>query len=760
MTFRPSLALLVALTLAGSAAGVQAQQAPATAPVADDAATGQPARKTSVLPLQANPDEAEAAQLSARFLTRFHYDAQPLDDAMSARIYAKYLDQLDGEKVFFTQQDLAKFAPLKTKLDDAIWNKDLSAPFSIFNLYVQRATERMHYALGLLDKGFDFTKEESYVIDREKAAWPKDQAELDNLWRQRTKNDWLRLKLAGKDDAEIRKTLTKRYSTLLDRIKQLDGEDAFQSFMTAYAETTDPHTDYLGPRLAQNFDISMKLSLEGIGAVLQARDEYTQIREIVPGGPAAKSGKLEVGDRIVAIGQDNGPMVDVIGWRLDDVVNKIRGKKDTTVRIEVLPADSGPDGKHELVTLVRKKVVVEEQAAKSKVIDIKDGSVTRKIGVIDLPTFYADFAARAKGDPDYKSATRDVAKLLTQLKAQGVQGVVMDLRNNGGGSLDEANELTGLFIDTGPVVQVRKANGEVEVQGDDHPGLAWSGPMAVLVNRGSASASEIFAAAIQDHGRGLIIGEPTFGKGTVQNLVDLDRFVQNGSEKPQMGELKMTIAEFFRINGGSTQLKGVTPDIPFPKNGDEKDFGESTYDNALPWTQIAPASYKPVADLKAYLPQLEKLHDARVATSPAWKLMLDQLAQYKKMRNQTTISLNLAQRQAERKQLDAIQADFLARRKAIDGDAVPSNPDASLDDGLNANERSLKSELKAEKDAKKAKDVELDETAHILFDAVGLIKADPKLAAEVLPYGGKFSSAAAVAQAPTPSAAKPSPTQP
>jgi carboxyl-terminal processing protease len=757
MTFRPSLALLVALTLAGSVAGVQAQQAPAAA---TDAATGQPASKASVLPLAATSDEAEAAQLSARFLTRFHYDAQPLDDAMSARIYAKYLDQLDGEKVFFTQADLAKFAPLKTKLDDAIWNKDLSAPFSIFNLYVQRAIERMHYALGLLDKGFDFSKDESYVLDREKADWPKDQTELDNLWRQRTKNDWLRLKLAGKDDAEIRKTLTKRYSTLLDRIKQLDGEDAFQSFMTAYAETTDPHTDYLGPRLAQNFDISMKLSLEGIGAVLQARDEYTQIREIVPGGPAAKSGKLEVGDRIVAIGQDNGPMVDVIGWRLDDVVNKIRGKKDTTVRIEVLPADAGPDGKHELVTLVRKKVVVEEQAAKSKVIDIKDGDVTRKIGVIDLPTFYADFAARAKGDPNYKSATRDVAKLLTQLKAQGVEGVVMDLRNNGGGSLDEANELTGLFIDTGPVVQVRKANGEVEVQGDDDAGLAWSGPMAVLVNRGSASASEIFAAAIQDHGRGLIIGEPTFGKGTVQNLVDLDRFAQNDSEKPQMGELKMTIAEFFRINGGSTQLKGVTPDIQFPKNGDEKDFGESTYDNALPWTQIAPAEYKPVADLKAYLPQLEKLHDERVATSPAWKLMLDQLAQYKKMRNQTTISLNLAQRQAERKQLDAIQADFLARRKAIDGDTVPSNPDASLDDGLNANERSLKSELKAEKEAKKAKDVELDETAHILFDAVGLIKADPRLAAEVLPYGGKFSTAAAVAQAPTPSAAKPSPTQP
>lgn len=744
MTLRPALALLIAFTFAGSVPGVHAQDSAAPA----GAATTAPAPKYATLPLEPTATEADAAQLSARFLTRFHYDAQPLDDAMSARIYKKYLDQLDGEKVFFTQEDLAKFAPLQTKLDDAIWNKDLTGPFSIFNLYVQRAKERMHYALGLLDKGFDFTRDESYVADREKADWPKNQAELDNLWRERVKNDWLRLKLAGKDDADIRKTLTKRYNTLLDRIKQLDGEDAFQSFMTAYAETTDPHTDYLGPRLAENFDISMKLSLEGIGAVLQARDEYTQIREIVPGGPAAKSGKLHVGDRIVAIGQDNGPMVDVIGWRLDDVVAKIRGKKDTTVRLEILPADAGPDGKHELVTLVRKKVVVEEQAAKSKVIDVKDGDVSRKIGVIELPTFYADFAARAKGDPNYKSATRDVARLLTKLKADGVQGVIVDLRNNGGGSLDEANELTGLFIDKGPVVQVRKADGDVEVEGDDQPGMAWSGPMAVLVNRGTASASEIFSAAIQDYGRGLVIGEPTFGKGTVQNLVDLDRFAQTAGEKPQMGELKMTIAEFFRINGGSTQLKGVTPDIQYPKNGDEKDFGESTYDNALPWTQIPPADYKPVADLKAYLPQLEQMHDMRVAKSPAWKLMLDQLAQYKKMRDKTTISLNYDKRLAERKELDKIQASFLARRKAIDGDAVPSNPDSTLDDGLNANERSLKSELKAEREAKDAKDVQLDETAHILFDAIGLIRSNPKLAAEVLPYGGKFSEAVAAAPAP------------
>ena len=732
MKFRPALVFLLAFT----ATCVLAQSAA-------DLGAGNSARKAASWPLKPTTSEAQAAQLSARFLTRFHYDAQPLDDAMSARIYTAYFKLLDSEKVFFTQADMAKFAPLKTQLDDAIWNQDLSAPFSIFNTYVQRAVERMNYARGLLKQGFDFSTDQSYTFDRKNADWPKDQAALDDLWRKRTMNDWLRLKLAGKDDAEIRKTLDKRYAGYIDRVKQLDSEDAFQTFMTAYAETTDPHTDYLGPRAAENFDIAMKLSLEGIGAVLQPRDDYTQIRELVPAGPANKSGKVHVGDLVVGVGQGDSPIVDVIGWRLDDVVNLIRGKKDTTVRLEVIPSDAGVDGKHEIVSLVRQKVSIEEQAAKKKIVEIKDGDVTRKIGVIELPTFYSDFGARSEGDKDFKSATRDVAKLLGELKAAGVQGVIMDLRNNGGGSLAEADSLTGLFIDTGPVVQVRDSKGHVEVQGDDNPGMAWSGPLAVLVNRGSASASEIFTAAIQDYHRGLIVGEPTFGKGTVQTLADLDRIASGDSEKPQYGELKMTVQEFFRINGGSTQLKGVTPDIAYPKSGDDKDFGESTYDNALKWTQIAPADYQPVANLNAYLPQLQQKHDERVAQSPAWKLMLDELAQYKIMHDKTTISLNLATREAERKQQDALQTEYRDRHKAIDGtDGTLSDDDNALDDGLDASERSLKSELKQEKDAKKAKDVELTETAHILFDALGMIKADPKLAAEVLPYGGKDADVA------------------
>lgn len=734
--FRPLLALLVAFSVTTTAAFAQS---------AADLGASKP-RKVSELPLQPDANEANAALISAHLLTRFHYDAQPLDDAMSQKIYALYFKLLDGEKVFFTQEDMANFAKYKDQFDNAIWNKDLSGPFDIFNQYILRAIDRMNYARGLLKQGFDFNTNDTYTIDRKKADWPKDKAELDDLWRKRTMNDWLRLKLAGKSDDDIRKTLDKRYSNYIDRVKQLDGQDAFQTFMTAYANSTDPHTDYMGPRAAENFDISMKLSLEGIGAVLQQRDDYTAIRELVPGGPAIKSGKLHVGDYVVGVGQGpTGSMTDVVGWRIDDVVNLIRGKKDTIVRLEIVPGDQGTDGKHETITLVRKKVTIEEQAAKKKVIEITDAGVTRKIGVIELPMFYSDFGARSEGDKNFKSATRDVAKLLGELKAEGVQGVVVDLRNNGGGSLYEANELTGLFIDKGPVVQVRDARGQVQVQGDDDPGMTWSGPLAVLVNRGTASASEIFSAAIQDYGRGLVIGTQTFGKGTVQTLIDLNRFAADPDSKPDYGQLKMTVQEFFRINGGSTQLRGVTPDIQYPSNGDDKEFGESTYDNALPWTQIAPADYKPVADMKAYLPQLQQLHDARVAKSPAWQLMLDELAQYKKLADRTSISLNYDQRETERKQLDAMQAEFRARHKAIDGGTADVDDEAQLDDGLNPNERSLKSELKEQEDAKKAPDPQLQETSHILFDAIGLIDANPKLAAEVLPYGGKQGDSASVA---------------
>ncbi|MDE2245392.1 MAG: carboxy terminal-processing peptidase [Xanthomonadaceae bacterium] len=696
-----------------------------------------PRRAAAAFPLTPTPAQSEVAQLSARFLTRYSYEALPLDNAMSERVFKAYFDALDGEKLFFTQADVDRFASLRDGLDSAIWTGDMSGPFAIFNLYEQRVAERVAYARSQLAKGFDFNREESFDLDRRHAPWAKDTAALDDLWRKRVKNDWLRLKLAGQKDAEIRKTLDKRYANYLEQARELDGEDAFSTFMNAYAMANDPHTNYLGPRASENFDISMKLSLEGIGAVLERRDEYTQIREIVPGGPASRS-KLQVGDRIVGVGQGAGcPIEDVVGWRLDDVVALIRGKKDTVVRLEVLPADVGLDGKHEIITMVRKKVTIEEQAAKKKIIDIRDGDRTLKIGVIDLPTFYQDFEARRRGDPNYRSATRDVARLLGELKQDKVDGVIVDLRNNGGGSLAEATELSGLFIGKGPIVQVRDNRGRVEEEDSDN-GRVWDGPLAVLVNRGSASASEIFAAAIQDYGRGLIIGENTYGKGTVQNLVDLDQVAQQPRGK--LGELKMTIAEFFRVNGGSTQLKGVTPDVVFPQTINPKDFGESSYDNALPWSQIKPADYKPVANLKSLLPNLLMLHDARVAKSPAWQLMRDELAEARQLQAQTTVSLDFAVRDRERKAFEATQAAFKAREKTVDATARLVAPAAgaatagtAADDGLQANERPLKNDLAREKARDVRRDTMLEEAAHILSDEVVMLKGDPRLAAIVLP---------------------------
>ncbi len=740
-----------------------------------------PAPQSGSVLLKPTENQAQAALLATRFLTRFHYKAEPLDASMSQKIFDRYFDSLDPDRLFFLQSDIERFKPDRDKLGEDIYNEDLSVPFAIFNLFEQRVAERTADARTLLKKEFDFSKDESYQYQREKAPWVKTTAELNNLWRQRVKNDWLRLKLAGKTATDISETLAKRYTNYEDRVRQLNSEDVFQTFMNAYALSIDPHTNYLGPRSAENFDIAMKLSLEGIGAVLQRDDDYTMIREIVPGGPVGLSHKFKVGDRIVGVGQGtSGAMVDVIGWRLDDVVEKIRGAKDTTVRLEVLPVDAGPDGKHELIALVRKKVNIEEQAAKSSVIDIKDGSRTRRIGVITLPTFYEDFEARQRGDADFKSATRDVAKLIEKLKQEHVDGIVMDLRNNGGGSLSEAINLTGLFVGMGPVVQVRNANGRIEQGRNTQTNMIWDGPLEVLVNRNSASASEIFAGAIKDYGRGLIVGEQTYGKGTVQNLVDLDRM--NPSEKPRYGELKMTIQQFFRVDGSSTQLRGVTPDIAFPITGDFAQNGEQTNDNALPWASVPAADFTPTSNLKTLVPMLVARHDARVAKQSNWLAYEADVTDVRKIRAEKTISLNETARRAERdeqeakrkarhpkladvavssptvkEQASAQQHDVKTSpgktilRSAVDSSSGAVTIDSSVkvenaskpapaahahpqDDGLQADERSLQAELAAEKARKAEKDVVLDEAAHILADEVVLVDGDTKLAAVVLPH--------------------------
>ncbi|MFL6657665.1 MAG: carboxy terminal-processing peptidase [Massilia sp.] len=687
------------------------------------------------------PQQAQAASWSALVFSRDHYKAMPLDDAMSEKIFDRYFKALDGEKIFLLQSDVDQFDIMRTKFDDAILQHDLSLPFAIYNVYQQRFSERIAYARQLLKTKLDFTVDERFQLDREKANWAKNDEEIRDLWRKRVKNDWLRLKLAGKDEKGIRETLDKRYENYEVRARKVDSEDVFQTFMNAYATAIEPHTNYFGPRSADNFDIAMRLSLEGIGAVLQTRDEYTVIREIVPGSPAGLSGKLKVGDRIIGVAQTpTANFTEVLGWRIDDVVQLIRGKKDSTVRLDVLPVDAGPDGKHTTVALVRKKISMEEQAAKKSIIEVVDGAVKRRVGIISLPTFYMDFEARYRGDKDYKSATRDVARILGELKKAKVDNVLIDLRNNGGGSLTEAIELTGLFIDKGPVVQQRMADGRVEVESDMVPGLVWDGPMGILINRGSASASEIFAAAIQDYGRGIIIGEPSFGKGTVQRLQNFDRGTAQKGEKAQFGEVKMTVAQFFRINGGTTQLRGVTPDVKLPVTSDMESFGESSYDNALPWTSIKPAPYVAAGDLKELIAPLQKRHDARIAKDKEFQYLEEDLAEVRKIRKENSISLNEVVRRKERdaQEARAKQREERQAATATAGSAARVKALAAAkqrqDDGLQADERNLQTELAAEKAAKDAKDIMLNEAANILSDAVTMVKTDTRLASRLMPY--------------------------
>lgn len=685
-------------------------------------ATFDTAQAAQLAPL---PRQSQAAHLSAEVLMRHHYKQMALDDAASAKIFDNYLKALDGEKLFFLQADVDHFSGARTEFDDAILKEDLRVPFAIFNLYQQRIAERLAYARSLLKTGFDFRQADSYQFNRKNAAWPRTADELNDLWRKRVKNDWLRLRLAGKDNKSITDTLGKRYEHSLNNLSRVSGDDAFQSFMNAYATAIDPHTSYFGVRAAEEFDISMRLSLVGIGAVLQSKDEYPTIRELVAGGPAALSGKLKVGDRIAGVGQgENSVPTEVMGWRIDDAVALIRGAEDTVVVLDVLPAEAGLDGKHKLISLVRKKISLDTQAAKKSIIEVQEGNATRRIGVISLPGFYQDFSARQRGDKDFKSATRDVARLLEELKKDQVDGVLVDLRNNGGGSLDEAIELTGLFIDQGPVVQQRDSKGRVTVARDNNAGLAWSGPLGVLINRASASAAEIFAAAIQDYGRGVVMGAPSFGKGTVQTVINLDQLAKNA--KPELGEIKMTIAQFFRINGGTTQLRGVTPDIILPSLVDAEDFGESSYANALPWTQIKAADFTPAGDLSVIVPGLLARHDLRVSKDKDFQNLREDIAEFNQQRKKNLISLNEAERRKERAAQDA-------RMKSRDSAMGNVAASARQDDGLLSNERNLAADLAIEKARKNAKDILLDEAAHILGDEVGLLKADATLAVSVLP---------------------------
>jgi len=617
-------------------------------------------------PVQFKPslDQRLRSNLATKFLANWHYKDTRLNDELSVKIFDRYLDLLDPNFSFFLASDIETFSPYRLSLDEGLQHADPAPAYDMFNVYVVRVHERVKFARDQLKEPMDFTIDESYGWDRSDTKWAESEKELNEFWRQRVKNDFLRLRLAGKEDANIIETLDDRYHNLDRRITELDSDDIFQFFMNAYAQSIEPHTAYMSPRSSENFEISMRLSLEGIGALLGRENEYTNIARVVTGGPADKDGRLKAGHRVTAVGQGReGKMVDVIGWRVDDVVDLIRGPKLTVVRLEVFHEDTGPDGPVTIIDIVRDEVKLEEQAAKSQIIELPgEGDEMVKVGVIDLPVFYLDFNGRAKNLPDYRSSTRDVRNLINEMKAEGIQGLVVDLRNNGGGSLLEATTLTGLFIDEGPVVQVRNSSGRISTEEDTDPGMAWDGPMAVLVNRYSASASEIFAAAIQDYGRGLIIGETTFGKGTVQNLVDLDDYAPAG-DAGKMGQLKITMAQFFRVNGGSTQNKGVEPDIRFPSAGDPEDYGERSLDNALPWTEIPAADYKREGDLGQMMAVADFRYGNRIGDNQEFGWLLSDVEEFNLNKDKKEISLLETVR---REEMDKDKARRKARKAARD----------------------------------------------------------------------------------------------
>jgi carboxyl-terminal processing protease len=581
---------------------------------------------------------SQEEQLISTILARYHYKKIKFNDSLSSVIFDRYIKSLDNHKMYFLASDIKEFEGYRYSFDEYFQEGHLTPAYDMFNRFAQRVDERILFGINILEKEMDFTIQEELEIDREDSVWPETSNEANEYWRKRVKNDALNLKIAGKDWKSIAETLNKRYENLRRNIVQYKSEDVFQLIMNAYTESIDPHSNYLSPFTSENFKMNMNLSLEGIGAQLQSDDEYTKINEIIVGGPAYKSGLLKKGDRIVGVAQESGEMVDVIGWRLNDVVQLIRGPKGTSVRLQILPADQlNPTIKE--ITLVRDKVKLEEQSAKKQILEIEESGKPFRIGVISIPAFYSNFEDQQKGIKDFKSTTRDVKLLLDTLKKEGVDGVVIDLRNNGGGALSEAIQLTGLFIDQGPVVQVRNADGTIEVGEDLENGMAYNGPLVVLVNRFSASASEIFSGAIQDYGRGLIIGEQTYGKGTVQNLIDLNRLMRISDK--ELGQVKITIAKYYRVNGESTQHLGVIPDITFPSYFDDpKEYGESSEPSALPWDTIRSSSYSKVENLKSFIEELKSRHEARIQTNTEFENLLEDISEYKSNRNKKTVSLN------------------------------------------------------------------------------------------------------------------------
>ncbi len=632
------------------------------------------------LALKPKPVYGKEARVVSYILDNNHYRKIRLSDSLSAVILNQYITELDNSKTYFLASDIKSFDRYKFSLDDLIRNENVSPAYEIYDVFVKRYKERMDYVTNVLIKQeFDYTVDEYYEMDREKEPWSATQNQLNDVWRKIIKSQALSLRLAGKKQPEIQSTLKVRYDRFTKFFTQFNSEDVFSIYMNAITGAYDPHTNYLSPKQSDLFKQQMSLSLEGIGAQLQSENDYVKVVRILPGGDAERSGKVNVNDLITAVAQGkDGEMVDVVGWRLDDVVKLIKGTKGTTVRLTILPAKTGVNGPSIEVTLVRDKIKLEDQAAKKDVINYKANEKNMKLGVISLPSFYMDYEAYQKGDPDFRSTTRDVKKLIGELKAEGIDGIVMDLRNNGGGSLPEAVDLTGLFIKEGPVVQVRNSGGKVEVLPDDDKEVFYAGPMVVLTNRFSASASEIFAGAIQDYQRGVVVGESTYGKGTVQTVLDLNRFI---NEKEKVGELKITFQKFYRVTGSSTQHKGVRPDINLPSAYDAEHYGESASPNALPWDVINPASFQKSQQVnKSIVDALNLSYLDRTKFDKSLKKYISDTEQLKKNLSETQVSLNETKRKAEIKEAEKIKSDEKLDTKVTSKEGLPIDELLQLND--------------------------------------------------------------------------------
>ncbi len=654
---------------------------------------------TGALPLGAlAPTDRQRmiARQVGTILEEAHFRRASIDDRLSSEVFEKYVDFMDGQRSYFVASDIAEFESLRLRFDDMIRSGDIDPAYGIFARFQQRNRERIRFALSQLDKEPDWTLDESFEFDRKKAPWPATPAQLDEIWRKRVKNDALSLLLAGKEWKDAADVLRKRYERVLKRVDQISPEDVFENLMNSYARTFDPHSSYFSPRSSEEYRIQMSLNYEGIGASLQLVDDYVTVMNVIEGGPAAAAGTLGVNDRITAVGQGkDGQLTDVIGWRIDDVVQLIRGKGGTAVRLQVLPAGAAPGTPEKALEYQRGKVTLEAQAARKEVKTIKRGDKTLKVGVINVPGFYSDYEAQRAGNADYRSTTRDVRRLIDELRKENVDGLVLDLRGNGGGFLPEAQSLTGLFIDRGPVVQVKFSTGEKEVLDDPDAGLAYAGPLAVLVDRFSASASEIFAGAIQDYHRGVVLGQRTFGKGTVQNLVPLSRY----TSRPVNGQLTVTIGKFYRVTGESTQHRGVEPDVALASPISLEEVGESALDDALPWDRIAGVPFRADgSSAPRSIAQLALEETSRAKKDPDYKWLVSDIAALETVRQQKSVSLNLKTRRDERSR---IETDRLARENTRRV-SLQQPPLKSVEDI----------------DADKTPDVVLDQAAEVMADMV------------------------------------------